>query len=184
MITELEAKKRATQRQIEQLSAPTRAIAAAEAELTALEEQIEAARVAAERDTTMARLTELASAGAQALSDMRQGQAEFDSTILPLLERISEARRRQSTMREAFYRELPRDADLLLTELESAGADLSGVLLTTGGPERSYDRPYDTSHLFSGALATALHEEAHRRGMHLRPNVIIRVLPERKNDDG
>jgi septal ring factor EnvC (AmiA/AmiB activator) len=182
MITELEAKRRAAQRQIEELTVQQRAVAAAEAELAQLEQQIEQARVAAEREAVMQRLAELASAGARALADVEQAQEAFDRAIAPLLEAYSAARAQQASVRAAFYQTMatltpgayrrdqdPAPAQQLLDELEASGANVAGVLAPLDGRVLPLDRPYPGGHQFPGALSTGLREEAVRRLGHPLP---------------
>lgn len=183
-ITQLETKRRAAQRQIEQLQAPQRAIAAAEAELTALEQQIEAERAAAVRQATMARLVELASAGAAALADIQQAQEAFDQAIAPLLASYTAARKRQAETRRAFYGALAEIApearrkysdqavpSAILVELEAAGADLAGVLANFAAHgDLPLDRRITSTHQYPGALATGLRESFVHQGGHLPLN--------------
>ncbi len=184
MITELEAKKRATQRQLDQLQAPQKAVAAAEAELNSLDQQIEAQRQQEARTATMGKLMEQARAGVQALQDVQQAHRDFDETIQPLLVAYSAARERQATARRAFYATLrgiaPAAGNLradqtasqaILDQLEATGADLAGVLVGLDGRDLPLDRPYTATHQYPGSLKIALREQFVHSGGHLpRPD--------------
>jgi DNA repair exonuclease SbcCD ATPase subunit len=181
-ITQLEAKHRAAQRQIEQLSAPQRALEAAEQELNDLQQQIQAQRQQEARQVIIARLIEHASAGAQALADVQAAQQAFDVAIAPIIEAYSAAKQRQIEARSAFYAELrtivaemgkrfgnPDTAAPIVVELENAGADLGGVLTNLSGFERPLDRAAGVSHAYPGALHQAIREQIVHQGGHLGP---------------
>lgn len=164
-------------------------------ELAQLEAERATLAAAAEREQTIAHLIEHASAGAAALADAVAVQAELDSALLGLLERYSAARQRQHQARQGFYGTLrtiapaagkhyadQAESRAILVELETAGADLGGVLSSIGH-ELPLDREYHSSHRYPGALATAMREEtAHRLGT-LPPDAVIISLPAKEHDD-
>jgi hypothetical protein len=182
LISELEAQKRAALRKRDQALAPQRQLELVEAEIADLDAQLEQARQQEARAVILARLAELASAGAAALQDIQAAQQSFDAAIAPLLAAYTTARERQATVRSAFYQtlaELTPEArkrigdqtasQAILAELETTGADLAGVLAALDGRDLPLDRPITSKHLFSGALHTALREQHVLSGGHLPP---------------
>jgi hypothetical protein len=156
-----------------------------DSEIARLAGELPALEAAAAHQALLDQLAALAEEGQAALRALEQVQAEFDTMLLPILERYSDARQRQHTARQAFYHALPKDAAGILADLEATGADLGGVLVNlTETRDKPFDRPYKGASRFPAVLRLAMHTEAARRlGHALMSETNVIALPEERTND-